>query len=142
MRKIFKKIRESLNEVKRMRDLADECWDAKMSEHLKIRIIDSGSKRDDKSGDEMKSDGYYSDLYKVVKEKIDKLDCYHLLEGGAPADEFDIEISEICRQITPESSAEEIADIIIAVFKHELGVEYSKESLMSMSKEIENVVKR
>lgn len=79
---------------------------------------------------------YYSEIYKVVKKNIDKLDCYHLLEGGAPNDEFDIEIKDICEQITPDSSAEEIADIIVAVFKRWFGIEYTKDSLMMMSKKI------
>lgn len=35
---------EKLNEVKLMSELADEYWDAKMSESLRIRIIDSGSR--------------------------------------------------------------------------------------------------
>ncbi|WP_022755198.1 hypothetical protein [Butyrivibrio fibrisolvens] len=82
---------------------------------------------------------YYSELYEVVKKNIDKLDCYHLLEVGAPNEEFDIEINDICEQITPGSSTEEIAGIIVAVFKHWFSIEYSKDSLMIMSKEIASV---
>ena len=92
-----------------------------------------------KEGVVLENDGYYLELYRVVKKNIDELDCYNLLEGGAPADEFDLEIKDICRQITPESNADEIAEVIIAVFKRWFGVEYSKDILMRMSEEVEHV---
>ncbi len=79
----------------------------------------------------MDRDRYYSELYSVVKKNIDALDCYHLLEGGAPDDEFDIEIEDICNRIKPECGAEDISNIINSVFKRWLGVEYYKENTIT-----------
>lgn len=87
----------------------------------------------------MGNDGYYLELYRVVKEKTDELDCHNLLEGGAPADEFDTEVKEICRQITPYNNAKEIAIIIVTVLKQWLDIEYSPDIMMGISEEIEYV---
>ena len=84
----------------------------------------------------MDREEFSSELYRVVKKNIDALDCYHLLEGGAPDDEFDIETDDICRKIKPECCTEDIAEIIAEVFMRWLGVEYSKEKLLPMSEEI------
>ena len=90
----------------------------------------------------MEREEFNSELYRVVKKNIDALDCYHLLVGGAPKDEFDLEINDICKEIKPECSVEDISDIINRVFDRWLGVEYSEEVLLPMSKEIELVCQK
>ena len=55
-------------------------------------------------------------FFNAVKKHVDQLDCCELLSGGAPKDEYDLESREISVRISPEQSAEAIADIIASVF--------------------------
>jgi hypothetical protein len=39
-------------------------------------------------------------LYCIVKREIDRLDVLQIFEFGAPPDEYDLEIRDICQRIT------------------------------------------
>ena len=94
-----------------------------------------------KMGPMNKKNKYLKKLYMTVKRNIDKVDCYHLLEDGAPPDEFDIETKDICRRIRPENTAEEIAKIIVNVYEEWLDVNYQPSDFMDIANEIERLRK-
>ena len=85
-----------------------------------------------------KHNKYLKKLYLAVKRNVDELDCYHLLRDGAPPDEFDIEIKDLCRRISPENTSYEIAQIIADVFEEWMDAKYSVNSLMEIAKDIKN----
>ena len=55
-------------------------------------------------------------LYQIVKQAIDELDVYRLLEQGAPKDEFEEEALQIAERISPNDSIQQIASVIADVF--------------------------
>ena len=55
-------------------------------------------------------------IYRIVKTVIDDLDLYGILEGGAPADEFDRESREIANRISKNRTPHQIAGVIADVF--------------------------
>ena len=81
-------------------------------------------------------------LYHVVKKNIDKLDVLNLLEHGAPSDEFDSEIREICSRILHDKpdSKEKIIKIIQKVFDRTMDVKLTEERLTGIADEIYSVL--
>lgn len=56
------------------------------------------------------------DLYKTVKEQVDRYDCFDLLKNGCPEDEFELEATKICQRLKRNMSVEQIAQIMANVF--------------------------
>lgn len=78
------------------------------------------------------------DKYEIVKKQIDKMDCYGLLSGGAPDDEFDSEAKEIAERIEITMSAEEISEIIADVFNRSFNERDKSEHFMNVAEAIAN----
>ena len=79
-------------------------------------------------------------LYQIVKPHIDQMDYYGLLASGAPKDEFDSEIQEICRRIRAEQSAAEIAEVIADVFNKNFDEANSMTDFLSVAEQIKDAM--
>jgi len=55
-------------------------------------------------------------IYKLVKRAIDQADPIHLLEIGAPQDEYESEIREITSRVGECASAEETQTLVHNIF--------------------------
>ena len=58
----------------------------------------------------------YKQTLAVVASVVRQWDPYHLLAGGAPADEFDAEIAKVAARVPHMRSAQEAAQVLSAVF--------------------------
>ncbi|WP_342554866.1 hypothetical protein [Paenibacillus sp. FSL R7-0652] len=58
-----------------------------------------------------------------IAEVINHWDPLALLAGGAPRNEYDLEIKEISKQVTSDINESELARVIYSVFKDKTGVE-------------------
>jgi hypothetical protein len=64
----------------------------------------------------MQTHSDYERAAAIVRAIIHQWDPYHLLEGGAPLDEWDNEIAQIVIQISQITSASDAATVISRVF--------------------------
>ena len=76
--------------------------------------------------------------YTIVKEVLDEIDVYGLLERGAPEDEFETEIKEIAKQITSDSSVVDIAKIISEVINKMFSLETEYRNFWHEAQDIYN----
>ncbi len=67
--------------------------------------------------DRMKTSRDYSEAIEIVRAEISAWDPYALLAGGAPADEFDAEVSEIVAGLPRTRTAGELASLVANVFR-------------------------
>ena len=67
--------------------------------------------------DLMRTSGDYREAIEIVRAEISAWDPYALLAGGAPADEFDAEVSKIVAGLARTRSADELASLIANVFR-------------------------
>jgi len=58
----------------------------------------------------------YKTLFAIVKEAVDEWDPYGLLKMGAPKDEFESEVAQICPLVAKSGDADELAKHIKHVF--------------------------
>jgi hypothetical protein len=79
--------------------------------------------------------------YTIVKEVLDEIDVYGLLEHGAPEDEFETEAKEVAKQITSDSSVVDIAKIISKILNKNFGLETEYKSFMQEANGIYNQIK-
>ena len=78
--------------------------------------------------------------YQLVKNVIDKLDVYGLLEGGAPDDEFDSESKEIADRISESNSIIQIAEVITDVFNKAFDLHDKPSVYYSTAEEIRHLL--
>ncbi len=76
------------------------------------------------------------DIYLIVKKHIDEMDYLHLLESGAPDDEFDLESKMIANEITDSSTIQGIACIIKEVFNDTFDDKNQPNMFMDCAKKI------
>lgn len=77
-------------------------------------------------------------LYRLVKRVIDEWDLVDLL-SHAPPDEYDPEIREITRRMTPSQTPEELAESIERVFVTYFGEAYEHPILSRILQRLESV---
>jgi len=85
---------------------------------------------------------YSGKLFEIVKKHIDAYDCYCLLEGGAPKDEFDSESYKISERISCLSTPEKIAKITAMIFQKSFGGEEKPGYFLEMAKAIAEDIKK
>jgi len=76
--------------------------------------------------------------YTIVKEVLDAIDVYGLLEHGAPKDEFETEAKEIAKQIASDSSVVDIAKIISEVINKMFSLETEYRNFWHEAQDIYN----
>lgn len=77
-----------------------------------------------------------NEIFLIVKKYIDLMDCYALLAGGAPNDEFDSESKEISKKIHSDQSVQELADIISQVFNASFNEHDAPTMFLSVAEQI------
>lgn len=75
-------------------------------------------------------------VFDIVKVAIDNLDCEHLLEIGAPADEYDGESCQIAALLRPEYEITRIASTITEVMSHSFNTKYEVDSFFTAAAQI------
>lgn len=78
-----------------------------------------------------------SELFQIVKEQVDAIDVYGLLEGGAPKDEFDSESDMIATRLKKGMTAYSVAELIARVMTFQFGEIFSAEQFISYAEQIE-----
>ena len=78
--------------------------------------------------------------YQLVKQAIDKLDVYGLLEGGGPDDEFDSESKEIADRLSESDSVIQIAEVITDVFNKAFDLHDKPSVYFSTAEEIKHLL--
>lgn len=73
---------------------------------------------------------------KIVTEHINEWDPERLLEGGAPDDEYEVEIEEIAEAVVDSRDEIEIAEAIEDTFVHYFGREYSFDDCYEVANKI------
>ncbi|MDP9701558.1 hypothetical protein [Paenibacillus sp. FSL R7-0272] len=59
----------------------------------------------------------------ILTRIINAWDPLALLAGGAPSNEYDIEIKVICKQVNAATNETQIAQIIYTTFREKTGIE-------------------
>ena len=85
----------------------------------------------------VKEGAFISNRFHIVKKYIDQMDYYGLLASCAPSDEFDIESKEISARISDDHSAQDIAEIIAAVFNEYFDKHDDATVFLAVAKQIE-----
>lgn len=79
-------------------------------------------------------------LYQIVKQAIDELDVYGLLEQGAPKDEFEEEALLIAERISPNDSIQQIASVIAEVFNKEFDEHFETSAFLATAERISQLL--
>jgi hypothetical protein len=77
----------------------------------------------------MKNKQDYKLAENIVREAIHKIDPYSLLEGGAPSDEFDSEISSVTNQLQRCNSGKDVANAIARTLTSSFGEKFQSSEL-------------
>lgn len=78
---------------------------------------------------------------KIVSRIINEWDPIGLLAGGAPSNEYDIEIKDICKKITMTSTDTELSMIIFESFKNKMNISLNQLSCLEYSFKIMEEIK-
>lgn len=76
-------------------------------------------------------------LFAIIKQEVDKIDIYSLLEGGCPKDEFDEESCMIYSRLKKGMTTENIAKVICDVFKNMFKDDFLVNGFVESAKVIE-----
>lgn len=78
-----------------------------------------------------------TNLYKLIKQEINKIDVYGLLNSGCPEDEFETEINLIYAKIKRGMNSKQIESIIATVFTNMFNEDFNPEYFENVSNKIE-----
>ena len=76
-------------------------------------------------------------LFTIIKQEINKIDVYSLLESGCPKDEFDIESKMIYDKLSKGMNINQIATIMCDVFCEMFNDIFNIEMFMGSAEVIE-----
>ena len=79
-------------------------------------------------------------LFQVVKQQIDALDLFGLLDGGAPKDEFDMESAMVVARLRKGMTSLSIAKIIAQVMNEQFDGHFKDNEFIDYAERIEKVL--
>ena len=69
----------------------------------------------------MQTRAQYDQAFQLVREVIASWDPYSLIAGGAPLDEFDVEVARLLAHLRGATSSTEVAEAVLNVFGETFG---------------------